>query len=643
MVKKMIKARLTSKVFEKKNDIEFQENTESKYIDTQNSYSLVLNKTSDKNSEYKLCPHLSWINTNKNPVGLQLRNLYIHLDEFLDIEGLLVYQHGYQSWSFSTVYNHTEKDQSPLLHFLRISEENSFTQHTASEGEFIAEGLLMAYSPSQKKGFIISVDGAVKQNVKFFIKLSSLGSVETLSVIYDLFCYPELKNNIPIELTPIMYLTFEGSPEIRLENFGKEFSKKFSIPELPSKVPIGWCSWYYYYTKITENIILTNLRESVEKKLPFDVFQIDDGYQREIGDWLETNHKFPSGMAYLAEEIKKSGYKPGIWLAPFIVRKKSNFYNMYPEAILRDENEKPVKAIWNPLWGLDSMYALDVTHPAAIEMLEKVFKTIVSEYGYVYLKLDFLFAASLDGVAYNPKLTPAERYSNVLKLIRDIVGKDIFLLGCGAPLISSIGIFDGMRIGCDVTPFWYASWFRNLLKDKHALCTEKALINAIFRNFFHKNVWLNDPDCLLVRKDKNKMNYNQTIMMATIISLLGGMFFASDNLKTMDTERYDLLKKAIELHAICSEKQALPLNLFEQKFPKAIYNEAGYLGIWNSEKIEKWIEVDLPENIKIGEAVDYWTSEQIPDFELNEESKKLRVKLPPYKAIVVCSRQDSNL
>ncbi|MCB1189667.1 MAG: alpha-galactosidase [Leptospiraceae bacterium] len=631
----MINATLTSRVFEEKSSAEFKENTEDKYIDTQNSYSLILNKITKKNAEYTISPKLSWINSKRHSVGLKLLNLEVNLKDFLSMGGCTVYQHGYQSWSFSTVYNNQEKDQSPTLKFLRISEENSFTTHTAEMGEFIAEGLLVVYSPYQKKGFLISADGEGGQNVKFFVKLDTQGCVEKLSVIYDFYCYPEFKNNIPIELTPIKYSVFEESPELRLEKFGAQFAKKFEIPELPTKVPIGWCSWYYYYTNISENIILTNLRESVERKLPFDVFQIDDGYQREIGDWLETNIKFPSGMAYLAEEIRKSGYKPGLWLAPFIVRKKSNFYNMYPEAILKDENEKPVKAIWNPLWGLDSMYSLDVTHPAAIEMLENVFKTLVKEYGYTYLKLDFLFAASLDGVAYNPKLTPAERYSSALKLIRKVVGKDVFLLGCGAPLIPSVGIFDGMRIGCDVTPFWYASWFRNLLKDKHALCTEKALINAIFRNFWHKNVWLNDPDCLLVRKDKNKMNYNQTILMASVISLLGGMFFASDNLKTMETERYDLLKKAIELHSICSAKRAIPLDIFENKFPQGVYNEAGYVGVWNSEKVEKWVEVGLPNKVKINEPIDYWTSEKVEDFSFDPETQKIKIKLKPHKAIVI--------
>ena len=43
----------------------------------------------------------------------------------------------------------------------------------------------------------------------------------------------------------------------------------------------------------------------------------------------------------------------------------------------------------------------------------------------------------------------------------------------------------------------------------------------------HRNWWLNDPDCLIVRKEKkNKMNPTQTILMATIMAMSGGDSFS---------------------------------------------------------------------------------------------------------------------
>jgi alpha-galactosidase len=348
-----------------------------------------------------------------------------------------------------------------------------------------------------------------------------------------------------------------------------------------------------------------------------------------------VNEKFPRGVRFLAEEIKKQDLKPGIWLAPFLVRKKSSFFTLYPEAVLKDAKGNPVPAIWNPLWGLDYTYTLDVTHPKAIEFLENLFKTFTRDYGYNYLKLDFLFSASLPGLPYNKRLTPSERYRQALELIRKVVGKNTFLLGCGAPLIPSIGIFDGMRIGCDVTPFWYPEIKRRLLKDKHALSTEKGLINTINRSFMHRNWWLNDPDCLIVRKEKNKMNPAQTILMATVMAMSGGILLVSDNLVTIEQDRIEILEKTLRLSKMCQRKKTIPLGMFGNSFPRGFINEAGFFAVWNPTEKEEWIELDIPFKIKLNDMNDYWTGEKIFSLEVDSILKKIKVMLKPFQAIVI--------
>src|SRR5690606_33229752 len=94
-------------------------------------------------------------------------------------------------------------------------------------------------------------------------------------------------------------------------------------PELKVEPAIGWTSWYYYYTKISEKIALQNLNNFKKNEIPLKVFQIDDGYQTKVGDWLSVNEKFPSGMKFLADEIKSAGFQAGIWLAPLSAEKKS--------------------------------------------------------------------------------------------------------------------------------------------------------------------------------------------------------------------------------------------------------------------------------------------------------------------------------
>ena len=75
------------------------------------------------------------------------------------------------------------------------------------------------------------------------------------------------------------------------------------------RAPRVWCSWYSLYKWINEHVMLHAL-ESLED-LPFDVFQIDDGWQITHGDW-EPSRKFHSGMDQLANRIAATGRMPGV-------------------------------------------------------------------------------------------------------------------------------------------------------------------------------------------------------------------------------------------------------------------------------------------------------------------------------------------
>ena len=88
-------------------------------------------------------------------------------------------------------------------------------------------------------------------------------------------------------------------------------------------IPRVWCSWYSLYTAINEKI----LHESFDLlgNLPFDVLQVDDGWQQDIGNW-EADEKFPSGMQALAEKIKSTGRRAGLWLAPLLAAKSSRLF-----------------------------------------------------------------------------------------------------------------------------------------------------------------------------------------------------------------------------------------------------------------------------------------------------------------------------
>ncbi|HEY3313573.1 MAG TPA: alpha-galactosidase, partial [Anaerolineales bacterium] len=91
--------------------------------------------------------------------------------------------------------------------------------------------------------------------------------------------------------------------------------------------PRVWCSWYSLYKSIDEKKLKTIFRWLGE--LPFDVLQIDDGWQISIGDW-QPNDRFPSGMDGMAESIRATGRRAGLWLAPLLVVPSSRTYRDHP-------------------------------------------------------------------------------------------------------------------------------------------------------------------------------------------------------------------------------------------------------------------------------------------------------------------------
>ncbi len=563
---------------------------------------------SGKGEEVFAKPELIWNESLRPPVGFSMKTIEIALTDWIpEGKGYKIFQHGYQSWSLSTSYSANEKDISPRLEFLRYSQENVYSLHSGRQGDFLSEGFVMLYSPEAERGILLGIAKLSEPGVRFHCLLDSEGRVEKISAIFDYHFKPDWKGKSRISTPDIVCLNFRANPEKVMESYFKKFATFTGIPKPEGKPPTGWCSWYYFYTDISEKGVLENLREVKKRKLPIQFFQIDDGYQKTIGDWLVTNEKFPAGMRVIAEEIRREGLEPGIWLAPFLVRKESEFFQKYPEAVLKNEKGKPVPALWNPLWGKDYTYCIDLTHPVSIEFLTKIFKTITKDWGYQYLKLDFLYAGLLPGEVFNPNFTPQTRYQNALKLIRKTVGKEVFLLGCGAPIFPSIGHFQGMRISCDVAPFWKPEWKRRLLKDKHAFCTEKALINDITRSGMHRHFWFNDPDCLLVRKRKNKMSYRQTLIMASVLALSGGMLLVSDDLRKLESHRYELLQKTLQLSAKCMNRTPIPIGIFQSPFPPALYNPSGFLGVWNPFPKTRILQIPLPFLPKNSVWKDYWT------------------------------------
>jgi alpha-galactosidase len=308
---------------------------------------------------------------------------------------------------------------------------------------------------------------------------------------------------------------------------------------------VGWCSWYHYFQNVTQHALESNL--ALASTWPFEVFQLDDGFQPAIGDWLTTNDSFESSLDVLAARIADAGLVPGLWLAPFLAAPGSTVAGRNPGWLAGHASGRPLVGMVNDHWG-GAVHTLDTTQTEVLDHLEQVARELVAA-GFRYLKLDFTYAPGLDGHFADPSRTPAERVRAGFDAIRRGAGDDVFILGCGAPLGACIGAVDGMRIGPDVAPWWEfpaESWSPPGYKATSP-ATAHAVAATRSRQFMHRRLWLNDPDCVMLRTQETAMTPDEAYRWAAIVGESGGMTLVSDDLALLGTEERALLDEVIAL------------------------------------------------------------------------------------------------
>lgn len=395
----------------------------------------------------------------------------------------------------------------------------------------------------------------------FYLKRKN-GNIQLAGSLDERFAYTRFlwkDNHLSIE-KDVQNLQFRGKNRI-FEIFvseGRErdifsiYFEKFGIHEKSIKItsisedhknenqnPVtGWTSWYNYYTGITEKNILENIKEFNERKIPIDYFQIDDGYQKSVGDWLTFNDKFPNGFDKIVPAIHRAGYFAGLWLAPFITEKKSFIFRDHPDWILKNKNGKFLKVGFNPLWGgwtNGYFYGLDIYNKEFQEYLQEVFYQVIENWHFDMVKLDFLYAA---GMNHRGEKSRSEIMHDGMDLLRALVGGKK-ILGCGVPLAPAFKKVDACRIGSDIG----LEWEDRLLKKIHyreRISTINSLRSTLGRWHQNYSAWLNDPDVFNLRGGDNQLNENEKYTLFIINLTLGGFVFTSDKLSRLNDKEYKL-------------------------------------------------------------------------------------------------------
>lgn len=426
-----------------------------------------------------------------------------------------VFVNGYQSWTDNKEFSYYEKLKS--LNFVPDFIINKYQLDRS--GDY----LFKKYS--NKRGVF---HGYTYSYIRTGDEFELLGSLSEYSG-YTIFNFDFNSDKVLIEKdvegvsTNITYELFNlfsmrGDDKTVFDEYFKEMNVKC----LANEPKTGYTSWYNHYQNISEEIILDNIKSVASFEVKPDIFQIDDGYQTAVGDWLSVDKtKFKNSMKVIADNITDNGLIPGLWLAPFACEYKSEIVKNHSDWILKDELGQLVKGGGN--WG--GFYSLDFYNDEVREYIKNCFDTIINDWGFEMVKLDFLYAVSINPAHGKSRATIM---CEAMDFLRECVG-DKLILGCGVPLGPAFGKVDFCRIGCDVSLDFNGPFIERRL-HRERVSTKNTMYSSIYRRQLDGRAFLNDPDVFLLRDNNISLSEQQKENLWKVNSLFGSLLFTSDNI-----------------------------------------------------------------------------------------------------------------
>ncbi|MBP3428346.1 MAG: alpha-galactosidase [Clostridia bacterium] len=394
------------------------------------------------------------------------------------------------------------------------------------------------------------------------IAVSESGEFLSLSCAVEFGCLLRPGETVQTE---ILRIEHTDNPEEAVRRFAQDKAERYG--SRLSNPPSVFCTWYYYGLTVTQEDVMSNLEQIEQKKLPFDVFQIDEGWEKTLG-WWEANEKFPMPMEEIAARIRAAGLIPGIWTSPFVAKETAPVWQEHPDWVLRDHNGQPCIFPMN-----DTTYwVFDITVPETRDYFTELYRHLTFDWGYTYHKLDFTRAAVIyeDADYHDKHITPARAYYEAVAAIRRGMGEEAYFLMCGGLYDPIIGLVDAQRSGSDVLSMWSSTINKG---GKTAPYTIKQSLLRAYMNAW----WHNDPDALMIRRNETmerglRLTYGlltddevRTVVVNQLTG--GGIVCSTEPLARIDKDRL------LELRRILPpmERQVQPIRLMDSgRFPDRV-------------------------------------------------------------------------
>jgi alpha-galactosidase len=443
-----------------------------------------------------------------------------HLDRVtlpLERSAVRLLEHGWQSWS--TVRATTPHDirpsrtEAPRWFRRQMLLDGSAAGHELAGDTYLVydQGVIGALSNDEQfTRVVVGTDGALRIEWLFDDIEVAPGDVFTLEP----------------------HVVLHGDPGRRLSDYA-ERAGRHCAARTPRSTQPAWCSWYQYFGAISPDIIRRNLVEAAQHGIR--IVQIDDGWQAEIGVWTDVNIDWAEPLHVLANDIDRAGCTPGIWTAPFLAIEGGTLARHHPDWLVANEHGQPTTALFHGGWG-GKVFALDCSNPEVLTHLAETYR-LLRQQGFRYFKIDFLHAAAAVGARSNPRVTRAQVYRAGMRVIRDAIGEDAVLVGCGAPLLASVGIVDAMRVSEDVAPFYRPRQFFEGFPE-NTVAGLNALEPSLLRAPLHNRWFALDPDCVMLRRTSTELSESERVALRDGAACASDFIVLSDDLEAYTDDEW---------------------------------------------------------------------------------------------------------
>jgi len=107
---------------------------------------------------------------------------------------------------------------------------------------------------------------------------------------------------------------------------------------------------------------------------------IKEDWSPTIGSWQPSSSRWPRGLKFVLDQIKRNGMIPGLWLEPEVAGAKSLLAEKPDNWFFVRHGKRVLK---------NSRYLLDFRNPEVRVYLDHVIARLVNDYGVGYIKMDY--------------------------------------------------------------------------------------------------------------------------------------------------------------------------------------------------------------------------------------------------------------